>query len=224
MSPMPSILGDGAASVAPSTASEGLYVQPTLIHGLRIWWAFFWRDSVITAILFAAVILVERPWFEKGYIPDWYYLPTMRFGPLFITYAMAIPVFYMVLRKKFRHFRIGLIAFHDGVLGDQVLPATIQRTLRIWWAFSWRAFILGLIVSFVASFPLNMIIGALSALLPQLADVLAYLSRLFVGAAVGLFVIYNSILDETFSDFQVCLLPRKNLSPSPGAEATPTTL
>jgi hypothetical protein len=224
MSPIPSMFEEGDPRASPAASSQESYVQPTLGHGLRIWWAFFWRNTVITAILFAAVVLVEKPWFEKGYIPDWYYLPTMRFGPLLITYAMAIPVFYMILRKKFRHFRIGLIPFHDGVLGDQVLPASIQRTLRIWWAFSWRAFILGLIVSFVASFPLNMIFGALSALLPELADVFAYLSQLLVGAAVGLFVIYNSILDEAFSDFQVCLLPRLTPTPAPSAATTPTAI
>jgi hypothetical protein len=223
MSPIPSMFGEGEPHDSPATPSQESYVQPTLGHGLRIWWAYYWRNTLITAILFLGVVLVERPWFEKGYIPDWYYLPTMRYAPFLITYAVAIPVLYMILRKKFRKFRIGLVSCQDGVLGDQVLPATLRRTLRIWWAFSWRTFILGLIVSFVA-LPVKMLVAALSTLLPQFAEGFVFLAQLAIDAAVGLFVIYNSILDEGFSDFQVCLLPRKAPVPAPAAETAPTAV
>ncbi len=214
---------EGGANATPQASIQDSYVQPTLSHAFRIWWAYYWRNTVVTVILFAGVILVERPWFEKGYIPDWFYLPTVRYAPILITYAVAIPVFYMVLRKKFRKFRIGLVSCQNGVLGDQVLPATLGRTLRIWWAFSWRAFMLGLIVSFVA-LPLNMLVGTLSALLPQFAVGFTFLAQLTIDAAVGLFVIYNSILDEGFPDFQVCLLPRTAPAPAPAVETTPTTV
>ncbi len=222
MSPMPSISGDGEPAVAASTPFDQSYVQPTLGHGLRIWWAYYWRNTIVTVILFAGVILVVRPWYEKGYIPDWYYLPTMRYGPVLLTYAVAIPVFYMILRKRFRKFRIGLVSCQNGVLGDQVLPANLRRTVRIWWAFSWRAVIFGLIASFIASVPLGILFGALLAMMPQFAGVFIFLEQILISGAVGLFIIYNSILDEGFSDFQVCLLPRKTPIPAPAA-ATPST-
>jgi len=57
----------------------------------------------------------------------------------------------------------------------------------------------------------------------RLGEFLGYLIELTIWGGVGLFVLYNNILDETFSDFRVVLLPRSPRIPSdssvPTAEA-----
>ncbi|MGB6544422.1 MAG: hypothetical protein WA871_12175 [Candidatus Acidiferrales bacterium] len=49
-------------------AVESNYIQATLWHGLRIWWAFYWRTAVVSAILVAALILTARPLLFRGAI------------------------------------------------------------------------------------------------------------------------------------------------------------
>ena len=53
---------------APRTpSSEALtpinYVQPTLGHGLRIWWAFFWPTNLISMFL----VIVVNFWLRYLY-------------------------------------------------------------------------------------------------------------------------------------------------------------
>jgi hypothetical protein len=36
---------------ASSAADPGNYIQPNLGHGLRIWWAFYWRTALSAMVL-----------------------------------------------------------------------------------------------------------------------------------------------------------------------------
>ncbi|MGB6544421.1 MAG: hypothetical protein WA871_12170 [Candidatus Acidiferrales bacterium] len=131
----------------------------------------------------------------------------MTVGPWAITYAVAVPVFYFILRKKFRYFRIGLTEVNDGAAGKAAEP-TLSRTLRIWWTYSWRTIVYRLMLGFIASIPLGIILGTLSGIFPRLAGTFAFLVSSSIEGAAGLFVIYSDILDENFSDFHVSLVPR----------------
>jgi purine-cytosine permease-like protein len=142
----------------------------------------------------------------------------MLFGPWVITYAVAVPVFYFILRKRFRDFRIGLVQLRDGVAAE-VLPPTLPRTLRIWWTYSWRTVIYRLVLGFVASLPLGILLGTIGSIFPRLAPAVGFLGSSVIEAAVGLFVIYSNILDEDFADFRVNLIPRT--SPEPATASAP---
>ena len=54
---------------------------------------------------------------------------------------------------------------------------------------------------------------------PLLIALVSLVLGFAIGAAVSLFVIYSSILDEEFGDFRVCLLTRRDTSPATNAAA-----
>ncbi|MGB6430989.1 MAG: hypothetical protein WBF06_10405 [Candidatus Acidiferrales bacterium] len=217
MSAAPSMFGDSHSAETATTVSD--YIQPTLGHGLRIWWAFYWRNTVISAILVAALILAAKPLLASGAITRAGFNSLILFGQWIITYAVAIPVFHFILRKRFRDFRIALVV-PGGAPSAQVLAPTLPRTLRIWWTYSWRTVIYRLILGFVASLPLGLLIGTLAGIFPRLAPTFSFLAGSIIEGAVGLFVIYSNILDEDFSDFRVNLMPRRISAavPVPAAE------
>jgi hypothetical protein len=210
---------------ARTGANDSEYIQTALGHGLRIWWAFFWRKSVLFAILLAALLWTVDPLFESGAIPFWFYRYLTEFGPYVINYAGALLVFHFILRKRFRNFRIGLVAFHEAAT-DEELPPTFPRTLRIWWTYSWRTFAYCVGIYFVVSVPMGQIVGTLGSLYPRLNDAFAYSAGLVIEGAAGLFVIYSNILGEDFSDFRVCLMPRKTVPrvTTPEAAMPPATM
>jgi len=145
----------------------------------------------------------------------------LKYDSYFFTYLAAFAVMAYILRKNFRRFRIGLLSHHGGE-GAVALPPTFRRTLRGWWTYSGRSLIYRLIATFVVSFPLGWIVGFLMALLkPGLvfAIVVNMIVATLIDGAVGLFVIYSSILDEDISDFRVARLP-----PDPSAGAIPVRL
>jgi len=164
--------------------------------------------------------LAVKPFFPEGAIPFDLYRFIMVGEAAIVGYAMALPVFYFILRKKCRNFRIGLTMVRDGAPAE-VLRPTMRRTLRIWWTYTWRAFIHTLVLSFVANIPMGFLLGALEAIFPPLATTIAFLGSTIIAGAVGLFVIYSNILDEDFSDFRVSLLPRNAAAAAPASEIRP---
>ena len=55
MSTSPPISGDGPP--AQENSYDRGYIQPTLGHGLRIWWAFYWRNTLLSLIVMLAAVL-----------------------------------------------------------------------------------------------------------------------------------------------------------------------
>jgi len=105
----------------PSYLSD--YIQPTFDHGLRIWWAFFWPTTVISASLGFAIEFGLRVIYEHTNVPGNLIGPVMRFTPYVISYVVALFIMEYILRKNFRHFRIGLVS-NGGGANAQDLPAT----------------------------------------------------------------------------------------------------
>lgn len=212
------MFGTGAPALpVPSYLSN--YIQPTFDHGLRIWWAFFWPTTLISAILGFAVEVGLRVIYEHTNIPGDLIGPVMRFTPYVISYVIALFIMEYILRKNFRHFRIGLVS-NGGGPNAQDLSATFARTVRVWWTYSWRTVLYRIIISFVATIPLSVLLGIFTRI-PTAQAIVRALVMIAIDAGAGLFVICSNILDEDFGDFRVCLLPvRKDAATSSAPFAT----
>jgi len=202
------------------------YIQPNLGHGLRIWWAFWWPTTLVTIVLTVGFNMLLRRLYEDTIVPGSLIGPVMKYDAYVLTYIVAFFVMTYVLRKNFRHFRIGLLSNHGGE-GAEPLPPTLRRTGRIWWTYSWRSLLYRIIALVAVSFPLGWTMGFLVAIFRQVPAI-PILVNLIVAAAidgaVGLFVIYSSILDEDISDFRVALLPSSASSGAIAAPAAPANL
>jgi len=196
---------EAAPEQSPVPSYLSRYIQPTFGHGLRIWWAFFWPTTLISAVLAFGINFGLRVIYEHSNVPGNLIGPVMRFSPFVISYTVALFVMEYILRKRFRSFRIGLLA--RGVAPDvPELPATFGRTVRVWWTYSWRTILYRIIIYFVATIPLSVLAGVFSRI-PLLQALINILEGVAIDAAAGLFVIYSNILDEDFGDFRVCLMP-----------------
>jgi hypothetical protein len=202
-----------AQSQSTVTASAE-YIQPTLNHGLRVWWAFYWRTSVISGVLsFAAAYGVHQLYENtttSAILIQW----TQRLIPYVFSYAVAFFVMRSILHKDFRHFRVALSS-QSQAPGAQSLEPTFRRTLRVWWAYSWRTAIFGIVALVIVSFPMGLMLG-LFAPPPVILSLFSTILGLVVGGGVGLFVLYSNVLDEELGDFRVVLLHRAR-TPEPSA-------
>jgi hypothetical protein len=211
--PDPPSMFDSTSShpVAASKDTQD-YIQPTFNDGLRIWWAFFWPATLVSGILgFLAMAWIQYI-YQNSYIPG----STLRYlrtaAPYIISYTVAFFVMYYVLHKNFRKFHVGLLS-NGGGEGAQPLEPTFLRTLPVWFTYSWRTFVYRLIAGFAASIPLG-VIGRIFTRLPAIQSLVNLAMAAALDGAVGLFVIYNNILEEDFADFRVRLLPRKPPAPA----------
>jgi hypothetical protein len=196
------------------------YIQPTFRDGFRIWWAFFWPTTLVSIILAFLLNFGLKVIYEHSEIPGRLIRPIMRFFPFLIGYIVALFVMEYILRKKFRHFRIGLLTDRGGE-GAQELAPTFGRTLRVWWTYSWRTLVYRSIIMVAATIPLSVLLGVFTRL-PIVQALIQPLVTVAIDAAAGLFVIYSNILDEDFGDFRVCLLPlQKDTAPSASPAPTP---
>jgi hypothetical protein len=218
---LPSISGAGSAAQTDWTLRD--YIQPNLGHGLRIWWAFYWRNTLISVVLAFLLGMAIQPILNAGTIS---YRPLsliLQYGSYVVSYAVALFVMHYILRKNFRSFRIGLVSNSDANLTPCLKP-TLKRTLRVWWTYSWRTIVYLAILSVAANVPLGFVSGAVAVIYPPLGNAFVEFVRFVLAGAVGLFVIYSNILDEDFTDFRVSLLPRQPVGvvPAPPTNPPPT--
>jgi hypothetical protein len=204
-------------SRVPDALPETNYIQPNFGHGLRIWWAFFWPTSLIAAILTIALNYSLKRIYQDSALPGNLLGPIMKYDPYVLTYIVALFVMDYVLEKKFRHFRLGLLTNRGGE-GAQQVEATLARTARVWWTYSWRSLVYRLILAFITTIPMGVILGMFTRL-PVAHALLQVVTMVVIDGAAGLFVIYSNILDEDFGDFRVCILPRRKEVTSPTASA-----
>jgi len=54
----PGMFDDASPSLASATLED--YIQPTLNHGLRVWWAYYWPTSLISFVLIAMISVALR--------------------------------------------------------------------------------------------------------------------------------------------------------------------
>ena len=81
------------------------YIQPTFNHGLRIWWAFFWRTTLISMVITFGINFGLRVIYEHTNVPGNLIRPLMRFSPYVVSYTVALFIMEYILRKRFRDFR-----------------------------------------------------------------------------------------------------------------------
>lgn len=214
---------------ASPAASLRDYVQPNLGHGLRIWWAFYWPTALAAIVLSIGFNSAMRLFLQIGVIPDGLIVPVIwfsRFDLYIFYYLAAFFAMAYVLRKKFHSFRIGLFPNRDWGSSVRLQP-TMRRTMRVWWAFSWRAVIYRIIATVVASIPLGWIIGLLPVIFPhRFVPFAGLVIQIMIDGAVGMFVIYSAILDENIADFRVGLVsraPKMEIVTLPSPSTTPAS-
>lgn len=183
------------------------YVQPNLGHAMRIWWAFYWRNAIISGILGVALNYAVRWIYENTHVPGKLLRPILQFGVYVLSYLTAIFIIHYVLRKRFRKFRIVLLTSF-GSPETSVLELTLRRTVRVWWTYVWRTIVLSILGWVFVIYPSGMFLGLFKPS-PTFAFLFFGAVGFVVGGAVALFVIYSNILDEEFGDFRVCLVARE---------------
>lgn len=204
--------GEGPAAQAALPPND--YVQPTLGHGLRIWWAFYWRNQLIAIILGLQLGAAIQWLVVKGVVPVASRALLMQAGGILLNYIPASVVLYFVLRKNFRSFRIRLTP-RNAVESRQELSLTPRRALRIWWTYTWRGIVYLVVLLVATNVPLGFVTGAITVISPALGQIFSQLIGLVIAGAVGLFVIYSNLLDEDIGDFHVGLVPRSTAPPVP---------
>jgi len=204
MSSLPSISGQ-SPSPASRTSCES-YIQPTLGHGLRIWWALYWRTSAIGILLVLAVGDVAEILARNSLLTSQAKNAIVTASAYFFTFAVAFFVMHYVVRKRFRAFRIVLSPANAAGSGPELEP-TRQRTTRIWWTYTWRSLIYLVLVGIAASIPMNAFLFAVGAISVKWVSIARYFVSMVLNGAVGLFVIYSNILDEDIAGFRVGLAP-----------------
>jgi hypothetical protein len=206
--------------VVTSPLPDSNYIQPNLGHGLRIWWAFYWPTTLIGGFLLIVLNFWLRKLYEDMVLPANLVGPILKFDPYVLSYAVAFFVMYYILRKNFRHFRIGLLSNRGGE-GAQPLSPTFGRTLRVWWTYSWRTLAYTGIAWVVVVLPMTWFVGLFKPS-PLFVGLFFGLLAVIIAGAVGLFAIYSNILDEDIAGFRVCVLPRQTeAAPQPSPAASP---
>lgn len=200
-------------AVANAAPADG-YIQPNFGHALRIWWALFWRTTIIAAILQYGLGLLARNLYASGDLSARAAVLTAQYGGYVLNYAVAFFVVYYVLHKTFRHFRIALFESW-GTPQQKTLEPTLPRSARIWWTYTWRTIVYTMVVYVAALLPLTVFVGIVNKGSP-LALLFMSVAGFLGGGAASLFAIHSNILDEDFGNFRVAIAPRT--FSVPGAE------
>jgi hypothetical protein len=190
------------------------YVQPTLGHGLRIWWAFYWRNQLIAVILGMQLGAAIQWLVIKGVVPLASRTFLIQAGSILLNYIPASVVLYFVFKKNFRSFRIRLTP-RDAVESREELPLTPNRAFRIWWTYTWRGLVYLVVLMVAMNVPLGFVTGAITVVSPALGQIFGQFMGVVMAGAVGLFVIYSNLLDEDLGDFHVGLVSRSAAAPMP---------
>jgi hypothetical protein len=190
------------------------YVQPTLGHGLRIWWAFYWRNQIIAFILGLQLGAAIQWLVTRGVVPIASRALLIQAGGVLLNYIPASVVLYFVFKKNFRAFRIRLTP-RDAVESREELPLTPTRAFRIWWTYTWRGGVYLVALMVAMNVPLGFVTGAITVISPPLGQAFGLFMGIVMAGAVGLFVIYSNLLDEDLGDFHVGLVSRSAAAPTP---------
>jgi len=196
------------------------YVQPTLGHALRVWWAFYWRTLVASSVFTVLAHTVFQQMVRAELISIQASVWATKVASYVFYFSLAIPVMRFVLHKRFRRFRVAVWP-QGGQPGSRIEKPTYGQSIRVWWSFTWRATIYGALATIFAGFPLRFIAG-LFAPSPNVSALLEMVIGLFVQAAVALFVLYSNILDEDLWDFHVGLVAIDTPAPV-AADMAPST-
>jgi hypothetical protein len=223
MSKIPSMSGTTAVPVA-TVSADGKYVHPTFNYALRIWWAFYWPVNLIILITAFGFDGLEAVLLQNGIGTPVVWL----FGMFTVLFAVVTVVSYLVMHyvlgKKFRNFRVAMVASADPQ-NPQVVERTFERVIRVWFAYWWRNILFGLILSFVTSIPVGIVLAVFTRM-PRAHAIASTLVQVALNGLVGLYIFYNNIIDEKFGDAHVTLLPRdfSAVEPAQANAAAPAPL
>lgn len=197
-----------APAVASAAAQPSNYIQPTLNHGLRVWWAYYWPTTLVVALLSLCVAYWLRVLYQDVLVSATVFIWVARLQGYVLTYLVGIFGIHYVLRRRFRRFRIALVSTSVAE-GMERLEVTAIRGLRVWWTFTWRTIVYAAIAYVAVIMPLGWFVG-IFAPGPIFTAIFFLLVGIVINGAISLFIIYSNILDEEFGDFRVVLLPRNS--------------
>lgn len=201
-----------APSASAASVPQSDYIQPTLNHGLRVWWAYYWPTTLAVLAISLVVGFFLGILMALGLLSP-SSLSTIAVAQVYIwTALVSILSIRYILAKRFSHFQIALLPAAAAGTANP-LPRTARRTIRVWWAFIWRFVVFSLIFRFTAGLVIGPIVNLLSLIGPKMAVIVPLAAQVVLDGAVGLFVMYSAILEEEFGDFRVCLMPRKAAEP-----------
>jgi hypothetical protein len=221
---IPHLPTQGESPAIDSAQVTGDYVQPTLGHGLRIWWAFYWRNQLIAIILGLQLSAAIQWLVIRGLVPIVSRMLLIQAGSILLNYIPASVVLYFVFKKNFRSFRIQLTP-RGSVEASEELPLTPMRAFRIWWTYTWRGVVYLVVLLVATNVPLGFVTGAMTVVSPALGQAFSQFMGIVIAGAVGLFVIYSNLLDEDIGDFHVGLVSRSSVAPTtqPVIASSPST-
>ncbi|HVB08227.1 MAG TPA: hypothetical protein VNF00_04705 [Candidatus Acidoferrales bacterium] len=114
-----------APSVSSAAAPPDNYIQPTLGHGLRIWWAYYWPTNLIAAVLMFCFRFWLRKLYENVILSARTVVIAMRILPYATTYFVAFFIIWYVLGETIPPFPYRA-ASRDGRRRCSTAPADIQ--------------------------------------------------------------------------------------------------
>lgn len=208
----------------PSARASSLppedYIQPTLNHGLRVWWAYYWPTTLAVIACTTVGSFFLRVSVANGTLSLDAANNIAKVEIYVWTILVSVFLIRYILAKRFSHFRIALLPpMAAGT--TTTLPRTARRTIRVWWAFIWRMVVYSVILRLASNIALGSVIAVLSLMGRTMGVLVPILSQVVIDGAVGLYVMYSAILDEEFGDFRVALLPRKSHAAVPTVAAAP---
>ena len=113
-----------------ASLSQENYIQPTLGHGLRIWWAYYWPVSLISFFIIVGVSVLLRKAWESDVLSTEVVRWANRILPYAVIFVVSMIGIRRILGKKFRAFSIALLPRGAVVVG-QPLSLSFERTLRM---------------------------------------------------------------------------------------------
>ena len=214
-----------APSLRDASRRQENYIQPSLGHGLRIWWAYYWPTSLISFFIIVVLTISLRKAWENAVISGPAVLWAGRILPYSVIFVVSIIGIRRILGKEFQSFSIALLP-RGAALGGEPLSLSLERTLRVWWEFIWRTVVYSVVFRIAGSIALSLTMGIFAAMGGLMGAVVPFVMQVLIDGAVGLFVIYSGILDEEFGDFRVTLVPRRSVLTATSAiePATPNPL
>ncbi len=85
------------------------------------------------------------------------------------------------------------------------IELTLERTMPIWWAFAWRAFLISMLAGLVLGAIGGFIVGVAGS--PQLGGAVGSLLGLFAAIPVSIWAM-KSALSKTYGIYSVVLIKR----------------
>ena len=94
-----------APEASRSSLPDSGYIQPTLNHGLRIWWAYYWPTILAEAFLGFFISVSLRLLYQEVIISARTFLWASRVERYSLVCFISLFSINYVLRRRFRRFR-----------------------------------------------------------------------------------------------------------------------